>query len=97
MPLIKNGAYAEDAFTAVADDAGLPDAPVVVSLTRFRKERDALLARNTKFGVRLKSDESPSRAGRRRATTVSDRAGVSQIPRRARVFLGADAAHAAGL
>ena len=63
MPLIKNGAYVEDAFTAVADDAGLPDAPVVVSLTRFRKERDVLLARNTKLGVRLKSDELPTALG----------------------------------
>ena len=63
MPLIKNGAYAEDVFTAVADDAVLPDAPVVVSLTRFRKERKALLARNMKLGVRLKSEESPAALG----------------------------------
>jgi uncharacterized protein (DUF934 family) len=63
MPLIKNGAYVEDAFIAVADDGVLPDAPVVVSLTRFRKEREALLARNTKLGVRLKSEESPAALG----------------------------------
>ena len=63
MPLIKNGAYADDNFTAVADDAALPDAPVVVSQSRFRKEREALLARNTKLGVRLKSDEAPALLG----------------------------------
>ncbi len=63
MPLIKNGAYAEDGFAAVADDAPLPDAPVIVSLTRFTKERETLLARNTALGVRLKSDESPEALG----------------------------------
>jgi len=63
MPLIKNGAAADDKFVAVGDDAPLPDAPAVVSLTRFLKEREALLARNTAFGVRLKSGESPALLG----------------------------------
>ena len=64
MPLIKNGAYAEDAFASVADDAPLPDGPAIVSLARFQKEREALLARNAPIGVRLKSDELPEIAGR---------------------------------
>jgi uncharacterized protein (DUF934 family) len=63
MPLIKNGAYADDNFAAVADDAELPDAPIVVSLARFQKDRAALLARNTPLGVRLKSDQSPAALG----------------------------------
>ena len=63
MPLIRNGDYAEDGFAAVADEAPLPDGPVIVSLARFAKEREALLARNTPLGVRLKSDESPAALG----------------------------------
>ena len=51
MPLVKNGAPAEDIFTAVADDAALPDGPVLVSAERFLKEADALVARNDEIGV----------------------------------------------
>jgi uncharacterized protein (DUF934 family) len=63
MPLIKDGAFVADAFTAVADDAPLPDGGAVVSLTRFIAERDTLLARNAPLGVRLKSSESPQALG----------------------------------
>jgi uncharacterized protein (DUF934 family) len=61
--LIKSGAYAQDGFARVADDAALPDGAVLVSLARFRKERDALLARNTPVGVTLQSSESPELLG----------------------------------
>jgi uncharacterized protein (DUF934 family) len=61
--LIKSGAYSTDAFTPVADDAALPDGPVIVSLTRFQKDRDTLLARNTPIGVRLQSSENPELLG----------------------------------
>ncbi len=68
MPLIRveagRAAAADDAFTQVADDAPLPEAGgAIVSLARFVKERDALLARNAPIGVRLKSDESPEKLG----------------------------------
>ena len=63
MPLIKDGAFAENAYTSVADDAALPDGAAVVSLARFQKERDALLARNAPLGVILKSAESPELLG----------------------------------
>ena len=53
--LIKSGAYAQDGYVPVADDAALPDGAVLVSLARFRKERDTLLARNTPIGVKLQS------------------------------------------
>lgn len=59
MGLIKNGAVADDPYTDVADDAALPGGPVIVSLQRFRADRDVLLARNTPVGVRLTSDQSP--------------------------------------
>ena len=72
MPLIKLGAPAHDQvgaviadpFTSIADDAALPsEGGAIVSLTRFRKDRDALLARNAPVGVRLNADESPEELG----------------------------------
>ena len=63
MPLIKNGAIAENLFTDVADGETLPDGPAVVSLTRFLAEREMLLARNAPLGVRLKAEESPQALG----------------------------------
>jgi len=48
--LIKSGAYAQDIFAPVADDAVLPEGAVLVSLARFQKDREALLARNTPIG-----------------------------------------------
>ena len=61
--LIKSGAYAQDGFAPVADDAALPEGAVLVSLSRFHKEREALLARNTALGVRLQSHENPELLG----------------------------------
>lgn len=61
--LIKNGAYAEDVYARVADDAPLPDGAVIVSLPRFQKEREALLARNTRIGIRLQASENPEMLG----------------------------------
>ena len=62
--LIKSGAYAQDAYAPVADDALLPDGPVLVSLARFNKDRDTLLARNTPVGIRLQSSENPEQLGK---------------------------------
>jgi len=61
--LIKSGAYAQDVYAPVADDAALPDGPVLVSLARFQKDREALLARNTPVGVKLQSGENPEMLG----------------------------------
>jgi uncharacterized protein (DUF934 family) len=63
MALIKNGALAEDHFQMVADDATLPENGTIVSLTRFQKDRESLLARNAPLGVRLQSSESPEALG----------------------------------
>jgi uncharacterized protein (DUF934 family) len=63
MPLIKNGAVAENLFADVADGAPLPHGPAVVSLTRFLADRETLLARNMPLGVRLKAEESPAALG----------------------------------
>lgn len=61
--LIRSGAYTQDVYAPVADDATLPDGPVLVSLARFQKDRDALLARNTPIGVKLQSSENPEILG----------------------------------
>jgi uncharacterized protein (DUF934 family) len=63
MPLIRNGAAADDTFVTVADGDALPANGAIVTLTRFKAERDALLARNAPLGVRLKSAESPEELG----------------------------------
>jgi uncharacterized protein (DUF934 family) len=60
---MKNGEVAGDGYTAVADDAVLPDGPVIVSLTRLRRDREALFERNTPLGVRLAADQSPESLG----------------------------------
>lgn len=63
MPLIRNGEWAQDEYTALNDDAALPGGPVLVSLTRFLNEHESLLARNLPLGVRLASGQSPEEIG----------------------------------
>jgi uncharacterized protein (DUF934 family) len=62
-PAGETPAFAADPFAAVADDAALPDGPVLVSLARFTKEREALLARNTALGVKLEAADNPEKLG----------------------------------
>jgi len=59
----RGGAYAQDVYARVTDDAPLPEGPVLVSLARFRREREALLARNTPVGIQLQSSENPETLG----------------------------------
>jgi uncharacterized protein (DUF934 family) len=54
---------AEPAFVPVADNEPLPEGPVIVSLARFQKERELLLARAAKLGLRLETSESPELIG----------------------------------
>jgi uncharacterized protein (DUF934 family) len=61
--LLKSGAFIADPYAPVTDDAALPEGPVIVSLSRFQKDREALLARNTPIGVRLQSHENPEALG----------------------------------
>lgn len=48
----------DDRFTAVGDDQGVPEGDVIVSLTRFQTEGEALLAHGRDVGVRLAADQS---------------------------------------
>jgi uncharacterized protein (DUF934 family) len=50
-------ALADDPFTAVSDDAGIPQGDVIISLTRFQSEGERLLSEGRLVGVRLESDE----------------------------------------
>lgn len=61
--LLKSGAFAADPYQPAADDAALPEGAVLVSLARFQKERETLLARNTPIGVKLQSHENPELLG----------------------------------
>ena len=57
--IFRNGRIVADEFVFVADDAPLPDAPAIVPLKRFIAEREHLLARPARLGVRLEGADSP--------------------------------------
>ena len=50
--------YADDIFTDVADEDDIPEGPVILSLSRFQAEGDALIGANRPVGVRLTADEA---------------------------------------
>jgi uncharacterized protein (DUF934 family) len=56
---LQNGAFslAEDPFTHTPDDAAVPPGDVVISLTRFQAEGEALLGEGRAVGVRVESHE----------------------------------------
>ena len=57
---LEGGRYsaAEDVFTDVADEDAIPAGPVILSLTRFQAEGDALLSAGRSVGVRILPDEA---------------------------------------
>ena len=60
MPLLKGKNIVEDAWILLADDLELPEAGfVIVSLDRFIRDRDLLVACSGPIGVRLSSAQSP--------------------------------------
>ena len=60
MPLIiKNRRITDDGWQHVADTEVLPEGPVIVTLTRWRHDREALLGREDGVGVRLPNDVDP--------------------------------------
>lgn len=61
--LVKAGHIAGDPFAAIADGEALPDGAVLVSLKRFKEERDLLLSRAAPLAVRLETNETPEILG----------------------------------
>ena len=61
MPLLRSGKIVEDPFTRVEGSDELPaEGAVLVDLSRWQAERDALIARNSPIGVQLEAGEPPS-------------------------------------
>lgn len=56
---LKDGVYrgVEDPLTHVADDEALPPGDVIISLTRFQAEGEALLSEGRRVGVKLEAEE----------------------------------------
>lgn len=60
MQIIRNRKIVEDDFLHLADGASLPDgANVIVSLDRWRSEREALIAHPGKVGVKIENTCDP--------------------------------------
>ncbi len=60
MRIIRNCQIVEDRWRHLGDDEPIPDSgDIIVTLARWQAERDALLARNGRLGVRLAVDEPP--------------------------------------
>ncbi|MDO9223310.1 MAG: DUF934 domain-containing protein [Caulobacter sp.] len=57
---LEGGRYsvAQDVFTDVADEDAIPAGPVILSLTRFQAEGDALIGAGRQVGVRIQPDEA---------------------------------------
>ena len=52
MPLWKDGQFVEDAWQIVADETPVPESvPAIVSLQRWRDQRDGLSGRNAPLGL----------------------------------------------
>lgn len=59
MALIKQDVVVSDDWVSVADEDALPEAEaIVVSLKRWRREREQLAGRNGRLGIRLNSAET---------------------------------------
>jgi len=60
MPLIINGAEAEDVWTFIEADAKIPDSGnITITPSALTADAEVILARNTQIGVRLAPDDDP--------------------------------------
>ncbi|WP_135076815.1 DUF934 domain-containing protein [Terasakiella sp. SH-1] len=59
MALVKNNLIVEDKWSLLGDEDSLPEGDVIVSLTYWQENREALLARSGGLGLILRSDENP--------------------------------------
>jgi uncharacterized protein (DUF934 family) len=62
MGLIRDGRLVPDPFTDASGLGELPaGVPLIVGLEQWQAHRDALLASGTPLGIRLRSDQTPTR------------------------------------
>ena len=59
MALVKNNLVVQDEWQFVDDEADVPEGAVVVSLKRWKEDRETLLARSNALGIKLNADENP--------------------------------------
>ena len=60
MPLIREGRIVADSWRRVSDEEPLPrDVDPIVGLTRWKDERESLIALNRRLGLFLEAGESP--------------------------------------
>lgn len=59
MALVKNNLIIEDLWTIIDDEAELSQGCIIVSLERWKKDRETLLARHGELGIVLRSHENP--------------------------------------
>ena len=59
MALVKNNLIIQDDWVIVDDEAPLPKGNVIVTLERWKEDRESLLAHSDSLGILLKSDENP--------------------------------------
>lgn len=60
MALVKNGQLVTSELVDVSAEAAIPaTGAVIVSVEQWQAQRDALLARGTPLGIRLRSDQPP--------------------------------------
>ncbi len=60
MPLLKFGRPIHDLWVTLGDDDPLLDAPMIVSLARWQRDREALRGHNGALGIRLQPGQSPA-------------------------------------
>lgn len=64
MPLVRDGAVVADSWTTVADDAALPeDGGAIVTLDRWKADREALVGRNAPLGLSLANTDEVEEIG----------------------------------
>ena len=59
MPLLKYGRPIQDLWVMLGDDDPLADAPMILTLARWQRDREALRGHNGALGIRLEPGQSP--------------------------------------
>ena len=60
MVLLKDGQTSNDTWQHLIDDNTLPSGPIIVSVTRWQRDRASLAARNMPLGLQLDAGVEPA-------------------------------------